>query len=120
MTGQLEKALAIIWEFLSLLRQNLGEEDSDTLYWRDHYFLGVLKDLGQPLKAISLLRKASTESPVFHSAVRYNLACYESLSGNLEEAKRLITEEIAADPSKKEQALQDSDLAAIHDFVATL
>jgi len=62
----------------------------------------------------------------FHSdwgsgnSVRYNLACYECLSGNLDEAKRLLAEDIAADPEKKEQALQDSDLEAIREFIKRL
>ncbi len=55
-----------------------------------------------------------------YASVRYYLACYECLSGNIEEAKRLIAEEIAADPERKEQGLQDSELAAIHEFIATL
>ena len=67
-----------------------------------------------------MLRKASAESPVVHAGVRYNLACYECLSGNLDEAKRLITEKLATDPEKKEWALSDEDLAAIRDYIAAL
>ena len=52
--------------------------------------------------------------------MRYNLACYECLSGNLDEAKRLIAEEIAANPEKKEQVLQDEDLKPIWDFIKLL
>ena len=118
-SGRLEDAVMLIEEFLPLLRQNLGEEDYDTLYWNDRFF-STLKDLGQPAKAVKLLRKASTEFPTFLAHNRYKFTCFECLSGNLEEAKRLITEEIAADPSKKEQALQDSDFATLHDFIATL
>jgi hypothetical protein len=66
-----------------------------------------------------LLRKASAESPVAHAGVRYNLACYECLIGNHEEARHLIAEEIAANPKKKEQALTDDDLKAIRDFIQT-
>jgi len=51
--------------------------------------------------------------------LRYHLACYECLSGNLAEAKRLIAAEIAADPGRKQQSLADSDLAAIHDFISS-
>jgi hypothetical protein len=53
------------------------------------------------------------------SALRYILACYECLSGNIDEAKSLITEEIAADMDRKETALQDDDLKAIRDFIQT-
>ena len=51
---------------------------------------------------------------------RYDLACYECLCDNLEESKRLITEEIAAKPSAIEQALKDDALKAIHDFIRSL
>ena len=51
------------------------------------------------------------------TGVRYNLACYECLTGNVEEAKRLIAEEIAAKPAAREQALKDDDLKAIHDHI---
>jgi tetratricopeptide (TPR) repeat protein len=102
-----------------LTREKLGVEHPDTLAAMQN-LATTLTTLGRLPEALSLLRKVSTECPIVHADVRYHLACYECLSGNLEEAKRLITEEIAADPSKKEQTLQDSDLAAIHDFIATL
>jgi hypothetical protein len=49
--------------------------------------------------------------------VRYNLGCYECLSGNVEETKRLIAEEVAARPAAREQALKDEDLKVIHDYI---
>ena len=52
--------------------------------------------------------------------VRYNLAGYECLSGNLEEAKRLIAEEIAAKPAARERALKVDDLKAIYDYIRDL
>jgi hypothetical protein len=45
---------------------------------------------------------------------------YESFSGSHAEAKSLISEEIADNPSIKEHALQDDDLAGIHDLIKTL
>ena len=48
------------------------------------------------------------------------LACYECLSGNVEESKRLIAEEITAKPANREQALKDDDLKAIWDFIQNL
>ncbi len=39
------------------------------------------------------------------------------INGNLEEAKRMMSEENAMDPSKNVQSLPDSDLTAIHDFI---
>jgi Flp pilus assembly protein TadD len=106
-------------EVLRLRREKLGADHPDTLDAMNNLAY-TLNALGRLPDALSLLRKASAESPVVHAGVRYNLACYECLSGNLDEAKRLITEEIAADPKKKEQTLKDEDLAAIRDYIASL
>ena len=38
----------------------------------------------------------------------------------MEEAKRLIAEEIAVKPTARERALKDDDLRAIHDFIPDL
>ena len=110
--GRLEEALGLFEESLRLRREQLGPEHPNTLEAMNNLAV-LLNDLGRLPDALLLLRRASTESPVLHAAVRYKLACYECLSGNLEEAKRLITEEIAADPEKQERALQDSDLKAV-------
>jgi tetratricopeptide (TPR) repeat protein len=68
--------------------------------------------------ALAVLEKASSLAAL--AAVRYNLACYECLSGNHDEARRLIAEEVAARPGARQQALQDDDLKAIRDFIQTL
>jgi hypothetical protein len=52
--------------------------------------------------------------------ILYNLACYECLSGNTEEAKRLIAEYLSLHSEKKDQALADSDFSAIKDYIASL
>ena len=106
-------------EVLRLMCEKLALEHPHTLMAINNLAV-TLNALGRLPDALSLLRKASAESPVVHAGVRYHLACYECLSGNLEEAKQLITEEIAADPEKKEHALQDSDLTAIHEFIRSL
>ena len=118
--GRLEGALGMSEEVLRLRRDKLGADHPDTLSAMNNLAV-TLNALGRLPDALSLLRKASAESPVVHAGVvRYNLACYECLSGNLNEAKRLITEELATDPEKKERALSDEYLAAIRDYIASL
>ena len=68
-------------------------------------------------EALNLLRGYAAKTPVVLTGVRYNLACYECLSGNLNEAKRLIDEEIASSSAARDQALKDDDLKAIHDYI---
>jgi len=80
----------------------------------------LLKRSGSLAEALNLLRGYTVKSPATLTGVRYNLACYECLSLNLEEAKRLIAEEIAAKPSTRELALKNEDLKAIHEFIQLL
>jgi hypothetical protein len=80
----------------------------------------LLNQKGDLLGAASLLREVAGRSPGCLAGVRYNLACYDCLSGNVEEAKRLTAEEIAAKPAAREQALKDDDLKAIRDFIRDL
>ena len=97
----------------------LGPEHPNTLTSLNNLAV-LLNATGRLAEAVVLLRERAAKSEACLAGVRYGLACYECLSGNQDEAKRLITEEIAADPEKKEQALADADLTAIHDFIASL
>jgi tetratricopeptide (TPR) repeat protein len=112
---------ALVWgqDLLRLSRGSRGQEHPGTL--------DAMTDLGRTLnalgrlpEALALLRQGCNETHVVAAAVRYNLACYDCLSGKFAEARRLITEEIAANPARKEPALQDFDLAAIHEFIRAL
>jgi tetratricopeptide (TPR) repeat protein len=96
--------------------QILGADHPDTLSAMGN-LASTLNARGRLPEAVSFLRRCAAESPAIHAGVRYNLAYYECLRGNLEESKQLITKDIAADPEKKEPALQNSDLTAIHEFI---
>ena len=96
-----------------------GPEHPDTLAGLNN-LASLLNATGRLAEAVVLLREHAAKSEACLAYVRYNLACYECLSGNLDEAKRLIAEEITADPEKEEQALADADFSAIHDFIASL
>ena len=87
-----------------------------------------------------MLRSRAAHSSEAEYALGYNLACYECLTGNLEEAKIVIKKHLEScgeewakkidgmvfpggaqgHPEKKENALKDDDLAAIRDFIETL
>ncbi|MDB4401089.1 hypothetical protein N9Z85_06175, partial [Akkermansiaceae bacterium] len=83
--------------------------------------LGILlSDKGDYEGALELLRRRATLSPEAEDAVGYNLACYECLAGNLDEAKRVITKHLEAHPEKKESALKDEDFSAIRDWIRKL
>lgn len=97
----------------------LGPEHSDTLFTA--FQLGILLNKKGDLdKALELLRSRATLSPEAEDFLGYNLACYECLAGNLEEAKRVIGEHLKKHPEKKENALKDEDFAAIRDWIRKL
>lgn len=84
-------------------------------------YLAMLKNKhGDRTGALLLMKKRVGFSPQALDALRYNIACYECLSGNTEEAKRLIAQHLKLHPEIKDQALKDSDLATIKDFIQTL
>ena len=70
--------------------------------------------------AISLLKEYSEHSDAARDALAYNLACYECLDGNHDEAKALIADHIKKHPDNKQQALSDKDLESIHDHIRGL
>jgi Flp pilus assembly protein TadD len=97
----------------------LGPEHPDTLSSVNNLAI-CLNGSDRRADALDLLRERAGKSSVGLCKVRYNLACYECLSGNHAEARGLIADEIAAHPEKKADAINDSDLAAIHDFIRGL
>ena len=97
----------------------LGPEHPKTLSVLNN-LAPLLNATGRLAEAVVLLREHAAKSEACLAYVRYNLACYECLSGNLAEAKRLIAAEITAKPKRKDRALADADLTAIHDFIASL
>ena len=97
----------------------LGAEHPDTLMSLNN-LAGILIKLSRTTESVSLLREAFCRSKKSADAVCYNLACYECLTGNTEEAKRLIAFHLKLHPEMKEQALKDSDFEAIKDFISLL
>jgi tetratricopeptide (TPR) repeat protein len=123
----------------NFLKLKLDYEGAEALYRRalegwekikgaDHYWtlfkvnnLGVLLNkINRRGAAIKLLREWSSHSNEVADNFRSELACYECLEGNLEEAKRLIQKHLALHPAEKYRALADDDFATIRDFIETL
>ena len=97
----------------------LGPNHPDTLSTINN--LGsLLNAKGDLPAALELLRVRSSLSEQALRHLRYNLACWECLSGNLEAAKQLITAEIEYEPSKLDAALKDVDLKEIREFISSL
>ena len=117
--GDYEGAEALHRRALEGYEKALGAEHSDTLMSVNN--LGwLLNENNRRGAALELLRSKAALSDRAEDGVRYNLACYECLDGNLDEAKRLIALHLALHPEMKEQALADSDFTAIREFIEAL
>jgi tetratricopeptide (TPR) repeat protein len=97
----------------------LGSEHPYTLMNANN--LGVvLNGTRRGPEALALLRSYASLSENAEDGVRYNLACYECLNGNIDEAKQLIAKHIRLHPAMKAQARQDPDFTAIREFIEFL
>lgn len=73
-----------------------------------------LLDVGQPDRGAAVFLQALERHPG-NSNVLYNLACFESLAGRLDDALAHLTEAIELDPRMRDWARADEDFAAIRD-----
>ena len=115
-TGDLDAMEKVFSNYLKKLDQSLPKDHSLTLQLVN--YLGSLKNKhGKRKHALALLRERAFISATAHDAVRYTLACYECLEGNLTEATRLIADHLQKHPELKDHALVDKDLNAIHKVI---
>ena len=80
----------------------------------------LLSAMGRHAEAATLLADYASKSKVGLEWLRYNMACYECLSGNLERSKELAKEEINSNPDPetcKREMLEDDDLTSIREFI---
>ena len=104
---------------LAGMEKALGPDHPDTLASVNN--LGsLLNAKGDLPAALELLRVRSSLSEQALRHLRYNLACYECLSGNLDNAKELIAVEINSRPRSLDEALEDDDLKTIREFINSL
>ena len=117
--GDYEGAEALLRRALECREQAIGAEHPDTLSSVNN--LGIsLHHLGRRNEAIKLLRRFAALSDAAQDAMAYNLACYECLEGNTDEAKHLIAAHLQKHPEKRDQALGDGDFAAIREWIFSL
>jgi tetratricopeptide (TPR) repeat protein len=117
--GDYDGAETLYRRALAGYEKALGMEHPDTLNSVNNLAFSLNAIQRRP-EALALLRRFAVLSDDCRDAVAYNLACYECLEGNHEEAKRLIAEHLERHPEKKAQALADKDFAAIRDWIADL
>lgn len=117
--GECEGAEALYRRALEGREKALGPEHPDTLGSVNN-LASLLYGSNRRAASLDLLRHYAIFSSQSHDAVAYNLACYECLEGNLDEAKRLIAKYLTNHPEKIEQALTDEDFSPIREWIETL
>ncbi len=115
-TGRAQEAEALLYRELKSARANRDTPLGSVLKSVKTY-ASCLKALGRISEAAAVLRPYLGQD---QDCIRYNLACYECLSGNQEEARRLLRDEFVARPSRLEFALADDDLIAIRAELASM
>jgi len=100
----------------------IGQDGDETT--QGAFNLGrLLRQAGKLQDAVELLSEYASKSAAAMTVLRYNLACYECLSGNEECARQLVTDELSTsdDPvARKSQMLEDADFQTIHDFIRSI
>lgn len=117
--GDYEEAEGLYRRALEGLEKVFGPEHPITLDTIDNLAF-LLATQNRRIEALTLLRLYGGISEKVLVHVRYNLACYECLEGNHEEAKRLISEHLKLHPEMREQALAEEEFAAIRDWIVAM
>jgi len=117
--GSLDEAEVLYRRLLDAYVKDEGLEHSSTLLTCSS-LARVLVSSGCLSEAIILLRAffigpSASEDDICY--LRYNLACYECLNGNLSEAKLILTEHLILHPDDYEMALNDADLVEVKEFI---
>ncbi len=90
-------------------------EPDEPMWWIDYAYC-VRRSISLE-EAEKILLRAITIHP--HSAlIRYNLACYASVTGRLVEARHRLEEAQALDAGMRALAIADDDLRPLHAFLA--
>jgi len=83
----------------------------------------ILTRQGKNHEAASLLSRYVECSNAALLELRYNLACYECLLGNLERACQWVHDELSTHRNpvqRKNQMLADDDFEQIHEFIRSI
>jgi tetratricopeptide (TPR) repeat protein len=120
--GKLEESEAIFRRAVAGYQQASGSNAETTL--QSVSGLGcVLMQMNRVQDACELLSGYASISEAGMNLLRYDLACYECLSGNEDRARQLVSEELStsdAPAARKAQMLDDADLASISDFILNI
>lgn len=99
------------WEEMRELAEGLARRSPESSQWWISWAYAVRR-----AESVEAAREILTEARKLHpteAIIVYNLACYASVSGELQRARELLDEAIGLDPVCKEMAAKDDDLKAL-------
>ncbi len=100
------------WAAGAELAGRLVQDDPGTPGWWINYAYCTRRAVSVE-RAEEILLEAAQRHPQ-EAMIRYNLACYASVTGRIEEARSRLNDAIALDPRVKKLAQDDEDLASLH------
>jgi Flp pilus assembly protein TadD len=106
------------WEMAAAVASHLVKVEPENEGWWINLAYSIRRSEGVE-KAETILLRAQAIHPKV-AMIAFNLACYASVRGRLEEAKRRLRGAIALDKDIRELAIDDEDLKPLWDWVADL
>ena len=110
--------LAESWELAAVIGREITNREPKTPEWWLHYAYAVRRSEGLDAAKKTLL-EAEHILPD-EGSVHFDLACYFCLLGELDEAKRRISNAIHFDATYKLKALDDVDLEPLWETITTI
>jgi tetratricopeptide (TPR) repeat protein len=111
-------ALEYLWKAWKLRGGIKSPDDTEGLNLLLNLTLGLNRS-GSRSDAVRVLEENISFLEGSSIPLLYNLACYECLEGKTEQAKQHLSHFINRNPQWKDKALEDSDLANIHEWILT-
>jgi Flp pilus assembly protein TadD len=106
------------WDMAAAVASHLVKVDPETAGWWISLAYAVRRTEGVENAEAILLRAQAIHSRV--AMIAFNLACYASVAGRMEEAKERLRHAIELDKDVRGLALDDEDLKPLWDWIAGL
>jgi hypothetical protein len=101
------------WELLRTVAKKLADHDPDEPQWP--ISLAYATRRAESIEAAKLILLEAVERHPKEPMIHYNLACYDSVMGEVEVAKARLRHAFQLEPRCRLMALEDEDLRAVWD-----
>ena len=104
------------WDMAAAVASHLVKVDPQTAEWWISLAYAVRRAESVEKAEIILLRAQAIHPK--NALIVFNLACYASVTGRMEEAKERLRHAIELDKEARKLALEDEDLKPLWDWIA--